>query len=223
MNIKRDYEKLYQHWLKEFQNTELTDLNQHLFEEYKKIINFVNDHRENQGDILRFQIFEAYKNNFNYLFADITEIREKKIINSALTLMDIDLSKVTEAEKLLYQNLISSIKGYRKVKALSDYEEEYRIKSEEITKSETVSENIESDTKEVSVSTKISKIPSILNNQEQEEIEYILLRFIEDTPSLVGIDLINYGPFKKEDIAFIPSQNASILIFEKYAQKIELI
>jgi DNA replication initiation complex subunit (GINS family) len=222
MNIKRDYEKLYQHWLKEFQNTELTDLNQHLFEEYKKIINFVNDHRENQGDILRFQIFEAYKNNFNYLFADITEIREKKIINSALALMDIDLSKVTEAEKLLYQNLISSIKGYRKVKALSDYEEEYSIKSEEITKSEPVSENIESGTKEVSVSTKISKIPSILKNQEQEEIEYILLRFIEDTPSLVGIDLINYGPFKKEDIAFIPSQNANILIFEKYAQKIEI-
>ncbi|MFX1478923.1 MAG: hypothetical protein ACFFCI_12400 [Promethearchaeota archaeon] len=222
MNIKSDYEKLYQHWLKEFQNTELTDLNQHLFEEYKKIVNFVNDHQENQGDILRFQIFEAYKNNFNYLFTDLTEIREKKIINSALSLMDIDLSKVTETEKLLYQNLISSLKGYRKVKALSDYEGEQIIKSEEITKSEPVSENIESNTPEVSVSKKESKIPSILNDREQEKIEYILLRFVEDTPSLVGIDLINYGPFKKEDIAFIPSQNANILIFEKFAQKIEI-
>jgi DNA replication initiation complex subunit (GINS family) len=39
---------------------------------------------------------------------------------------------------------------------------------------------------------------------------------------LVGIDLINYGPFKKEDIANLPYENAKILLSEKFAEKIDL-
>ena len=39
-----------------------------------------------------------------------------------------------EAEKLLYQNLIRSIKGYNQVKALSIFEETEEIKQTEIEK-----------------------------------------------------------------------------------------
>ncbi|MFX0106178.1 MAG: hypothetical protein ACFE75_11910, partial [Candidatus Hodarchaeota archaeon] len=42
------------------------------------------------------------------------------------------------------------------------------------------------------------------------------------TPPLVGVDLINYGPFEKEDIANIPQKNAKILIYEKFAEEIDL-
>ena len=41
----------------------------------------------------------------------------------------------------------------------------------------------------------------------------IVVRVIEDiTEEIVGIDLKNYGPFKKEDIATIPEKNAIPLI-----------
>jgi len=48
------------------------------------------------------------------------------------------------------------------------------------------------------------------------------VRILENTPALVGIDLKNYGPFQKEDIATLPVKNAKILIFEKFAEEIEL-
>ena len=62
----------------------------------------------------------------------------------------------------------------------------------------------------------------ITEEKPKEQIDYTLLRFLKKTPPLVGIDLLNYGPFEKEDIAYIPSQNAKILIFEKFTEKVEL-
>ena len=54
------------------------------------------------------------------------------------------------------------------------------------------------------------------------KINYQMIRFIEQTPPLVGIDLINYGPFMKEEIANIPLKNAQILVNERFAEFIEI-
>lgn len=221
MVLKKDYNKLYQHWLEEFQQIELTVLNQDIFENYKKILNSVNNHHEDSENYLKFQVFESYKQNLNYLFDDLLKIREIKITNSALALRDIEINNIIEAEKLLYQNLVSSIKGYKKVKAVSILQDDENLKSDEIVDikpSETRNiEETETPFKEK------ESIPSEITEEEPEEqIDFILLKFLKKTPPLVGIDLLNYGPFEKEDIAFIPSQNANILISEKFAQKVEV-
>ena len=41
---------------------------------------------------------------------------------------------------------------------------------------------------------------------------YVMVRFLKDVPSFVGIDLKVWGPFKKEDIAVIPYENAKALV-----------
>ncbi len=221
MDLKKDYEKLYQHWLKEFQQTELTVLNQEIFENYKKIINYVNNHHEDQKTNLRFQVFESYKQNLNYLFDDLLKIREIKITNSALTLRDIEVNNILEAEKLLYQNLVSTIRGYKKVKAVSIFQEDEDLKPDETVNNElSTTRNIEES--EIIFKEKDSILSEITVEEPKEQIEFTLLRFLKKTPPLVGIDLLNYGPFEKEDIAFIPSQNANILIFEKFAEKVEV-
>jgi len=40
----------------------------------------------------------------------------------------------------------------------------------------------------------------------------ILVRFIRDVPAFVGVDLKTYGPFKPEDLAYIPAVNAEALV-----------
>ncbi|MFX1456705.1 MAG: hypothetical protein ACFFDB_15135 [Promethearchaeota archaeon] len=221
MDLEKDYEKLYQHWLKEFQQKDLTVLTQKIFENYKKILNNVNNHHEDSENPLRFQIHDSFKKNIDYLFNDLLQIRELKIKNAALALKDIELDNVIEAEKLLYQNLVSSIKGYQKVKAVSIFQDE------EVLKPEAPLETEQAKTTPFEVSGEIfkEKEPEILlvkEKEPEEQINYTLLRFLKETPPLVGIDLLNYGPFEKEDIAFIPTENANILIFEKFAEKIEV-
>ncbi|MHA2182879.1 MAG: DNA replication complex subunit Gins51 [Promethearchaeota archaeon] len=222
MDLKKDYEKLYQHWLNEFQQTELTVLNQEIFEGYKKILNYVKNHNEDLKNNLKFQVFESYKQNLNYLIEDLLKIRKIKITNSALALKEIEINNILEAEKLLYQNLISSMKGYQKVKAASFFQEDEGLVSEEIAKNKSGKRREIEESEETSPEITEDTSPEITEEEPKEQINLILLRFLKKTPPLVGIDLLNYGPFEVEDIAFIPSQNANILVFEKFAEIVDL-
>ena len=132
MDLGKDYNLLYQHWLQEFQETEITPLDQDTFSYYKKLVNVIKNYKEESKDNIQEQLIQAYKNNIIFLFNDLLKLREKKIINVSLTLKEINLDNLIEAEKLLYQNLIRSIKGYNQVKALSIFEETEEIKQTEI-------------------------------------------------------------------------------------------
>jgi DNA replication initiation complex subunit (GINS family) len=220
MDLQKEYEKLYEHWLKEFQDTELTDINQKDFNDYKKILDFIDNYHEENKDELKDQILKSYRDNLNYLFNDFLKIREIKVINSALALKEINLDNVIEAEKLLYENLVSSIKGYKKVKAISLYEEE-EIKPDNLIETKEEIKSVFEETP-ISKEKETSEILDTIKERDEEEINYILLRFLKKTPPLVGVDLINYGPFNIEDVAHLPQKNAKILIIEKFAEKIEI-
>lgn len=55
----------------------------------------------------------------------------------------------------------------------------------------------------------------------QEAPRRILVRFLKDVPSIVGADMKIYGPFKCEDVASLPVENAKILIRQELAKAIE--
>ena len=48
----------------------------------------------------------------------------------------------------------------------------------------------------------------------------VTLRFVKEFDEIVGVDLEKYGPFKPEDIATIPNENAQALISNGIALKI---
>lgn len=49
----------------------------------------------------------------------------------------------------------------------------------------------------------------------------IIVRFLKEVPSIIGADMETYGPFKREDVASLPLENANILIKQGLAEKIE--
>ncbi|MFX0038245.1 MAG: hypothetical protein ACFFCY_00870 [Promethearchaeota archaeon] len=220
MDLRKEYEKLYQQWLEEFQDIDLTPITQDIFNEYKKLLDFINNYQEEKKSEVKDQILATYKDNLNYLFKDFLKIREFKIISSALALKEINLNNVIEAEKLLYENLVSSIKGYKKVKAISLYGEDIEFQDNKIKKDEEIESMVEETP--ISKKEKISGVFEVKKKVVKEKINYTLIRFLKKTPPLVGIDLINYGPFEEEDIANLPQKNAKILILEKFAEKIEI-
>ena len=156
------------------------------------------------------------------------KIREVKILNAALILQEIDYSNVIEAEKLFYQNLVSAVKGFKKLKSLKLDDDEEPIKTDEFFDEEEVSAG--STPFETPVETNIEVFKGDLRqeelvNKKQERVvkyKYTLIRFNDSSPPLVGIDGINYGPFQENDVANLPQQNAKILIFEKIAEEIDI-
>jgi len=47
-----------------------------------------------------------------------------------------------------------------------------------------------------------------------------IVRFVSDFPAIIGVDLKTYGPFKAEDIATLPTENASALISQGVVKQI---
>lgn len=50
----------------------------------------------------------------------------------------------------------------------------------------------------------------------------MLVRFIQEIPAIVGSDMKTYGPFKSEDIATLPVENAKALIKQEVAVEVEV-
>ncbi len=49
----------------------------------------------------------------------------------------------------------------------------------------------------------------------------VTVRFLKDVPAIIGADMNAYGPFKSEDVASLPVENAKVLIKQGLAEKIE--
>ena len=55
---------------------------------------------------------------------------------------------------------------------------------------------------------------------ENHKIKKVVIRFLDNVDEIVGADLEKYGPFKAEDIATIPYENAQALIAKNIATKV---
>ncbi len=49
-----------------------------------------------------------------------------------------------------------------------------------------------------------------------------VIRFLKSVPAIMGIDMKTYGPFKPEDVASIPVENAENLIRRGLAKEVEI-
>lgn len=224
MDLKKEYDALYQHWLKEFSTVNLTLLTVDVFTNYKKNSDFLVNYKPEPGEPVKTELFNAYRENYRFLFNDLLNMREIKILNAALALKEIDLTSVIEAEKMFYQNLIATVKGFKKVQMISIPEDIISKTPPQDTDLEAINtlekKKIDED-KEQHVVVE-EQIPSEFKNTAHEVFNYILIRFLKKCPSLVGVDLLNYGPFEKESVASMPFKNANILIAEKTAEKIDI-
>lgn len=58
--------------------------------------------------------------------------------------------------------------------------------------------------------------------KREEKPKRILVRFLQSVPAIVGTDLKLYGPFKVEDVATLPVENAEIFIKRGIAEQVNL-
>ncbi len=70
-------------------------------------------------------------------------------------------------------------------------------------------------------------VKNMLRGQEprandRKQHKKVVLRFLKDVPPVVGSDMLTYGPFKIEDVASLPVENAKIFIKQGLAKEIEI-
>ena len=141
---------------------------------------------------LRKQEFDGVENK-------IKDTMIEMVIELSTLLIEIRLEKISKTSDLEISNLLD--------------EEKFIFDSQEDKKDRT--EMILSAT----INGKSKFLESIAQNHKTKKI---VVRFLNEVDEIVGADLEKYGPFKTEDIATIPYENAQALIAKNVATKVHL-
>lgn len=60
-----------------------------------------------------------------------------------------------------------------------------------------------------------------MHQERKRKPKKTVLRFVQNIPAIIGADMRTYGPFKPEDVASLPLENAKILIKQGAAVAVE--
>ena len=112
-------------------------------------------------------------------------------------LLRIRLDKITKTNAIDFTNLLDE------EKFILDSEDELRERREMILSA--------------TLNGKSKLLESI---SEKHKTKSVVVRFLKEMDQIVGADLEKYGPFRTEDIATIPFENAQALIAQNIAMKV---
>ena len=139
---------------------------------------------------LKKQEFDGIESKIKQSLIDMTS-------ELASLLLNIRLEKTIRSDGIEFTNLLDE------EKFILDAEEQQRERTEMILSA--------------TINGKSKFLESISQNHKTKTI---VLRFLQEVDEIVGADLEKYGPFKPEDIATLPYENAQALITKKIATKI---
>lgn len=139
---------------------------------------------------LKKQEFDGVENNIKKVIIDTATELTSLFIN-------IRLEKISKFGNISFQNLLDE------EKFILDAEEERRERAEMILSA--------------TINGKSKFLESISQNHKTKTV---VVRFLQEVDEIIGADLEKYGPFKIEDIATIPYENAQALITKNIATKV---
>ncbi|MEK6866946.1 MAG: hypothetical protein AABX46_05820 [Thermoproteota archaeon] len=164
--------------------------------------------RETESDSIQEINPDFYRNLSDFIgdlkkqeFDGVESKIKEAIIDTATELtsllINIRLDKISKLDNIDFKNLLDE------EKFILDAEEEQRERTEMILSA--------------TINGKSKFLESISQNHKTKAV---VIRFLKEVDEIIGADLEKYGPFKTEDIATIPYENAQALIAKNIATKV---
>ena len=164
--------------------------------------------RETESDTIQEINPDFYRNLSDFIgdlkkqeFDGVESKIKETIIDTATELtsllINIRLDKISKSDNIDFKNLLDE------EKFILDAEEEQRERTEMILSA--------------TISGKSKFLESISQNHKTKTV---VIRFLKEVDEIIGADLEKYGPFKTEDVATIPYENAQALIAKNIATKV---
>ncbi len=164
--------------------------------------------RETESDSIQEINPDFYRNLSDFIgdlkkqeFDGVESKIKETIIDTATELtsllINIRLDKISKLDNIDFKNLLDE------EKFILDAEEEQRERTEMILSA--------------TINGKSKFLESISQNHKTKTV---VIRFLKEVDEIIGADLEKYGPFKTEDVATIPYENAQALIAKNIATKV---
>ncbi|MCP8304115.1 MAG: hypothetical protein H3Z50_01380 [archaeon] len=161
--------------------------------------------------------------------SDRVEKIPKSFYKDVATHMNKIMKEINQSEKSIMSNL--AFKERELIGCLIDRLIDLRIKkAQSLDDTEDLTPEERYIIEPLSLFTKrLKKVSRAIKNGQSSRLEKIsdmissrftIVKFLQPTPSIMGIDLKKYGPFKEEDIAVIPLENARPLIKQNIVSEV---
>lgn len=192
-----NYRKLYQAWEKERSKESLQNIPDEFINDMKHYVSSINKAQTDASNI-RDRIIEKEREYATKLLNGLIQNRLNKIVILELQGKPINAKALTPGEQHLHANLRHLLSAYLQGTHLE-------TQTPKISKDPTPKKQVDPP--------KPFEIP---------EIELVVVRFLQQLPAIMGIDMKAYGPFSPEDVASIPKQNAVNLVKRGIAKLVEV-
>lgn len=199
------YGRLHEAWSKERQNKDLQNIPDDLLHEMRDYVATINKTPTDENTLAG-QLTRTEKKYANQILRELTEMRLNKIITLEVNNQPIDAKAMTPEEQKLHSNFRQLLTGFRQGSDLSDVAP--------------IPATPKPEPKKQVRTTRAKPAPKPVI--KTDEIEMILVRFLQPLPAIMGIDMKAYGPFQPEELATIPAQNAENLIKRSIAKPVEV-
>ena len=164
--------------------------------------------RETENDSL----LEINPNFYRFLSDFIGNLRKQEFDGVENKIKDTMIEMVTELTSLLIHIRLEKISNS------DDFDISYLLDEEKFILDSLDEQN---ERTEMILSATINGKSKFLESlAENHKIKKVVIRFLDNVDEIVGADLEKYGPFKAEDIATIPYENAQALIAKNIATKV---
>jgi DNA replication factor GINS len=194
------YQRLHRAWLQEQEKDELQSIGDEFTREMKQYTQDLN-RALGGAETLTGKITQIERQHVNHMLSELIEARLKKIVRSELESRPIDAQALTPEEQRLHANLRNLLTSYR-------------------DGSELPTAAVETPAKAPMAPKQRPEAPA--TPAKPSEPDLVVVRFLQQLPAIMGVDMKAYGPFKPEDVASIPRQNAVNLIRRGIAKLVEI-
>jgi DNA replication factor GINS len=186
------YDKLYDHWKREKLDSNLQSIEREFYEELARYMNQLRDYlRSIDEQSAESRLAEAEFQRAERLSREVIEMRVRKILRIVESKPSIEVvSKAVVGDEKFIFD--SALETSKMYNSILEKVLASEIEGQDATDMPTKPKNV----------------------------TMVLVRFLVEVPAIVGADLRSYGPFKAEDMATIPLQNAEILVKGKAALRI---
>jgi DNA replication initiation complex subunit (GINS family) len=190
------FDRIQNKWKEEREKTQLTPLNEAFYGAMRDFLKTKTVRTKEEINPTIKKVLEEKLDRMRYVINDLLEIRTTKILQAILSQNEITVTLAREEQNF-----------YERMKALYDvyYKDVFSPKDIAYTDIDSI-------------------VGTTFEEEVEETIEYVAVRFLESTKDKIqGIDGNPYGPFEKKDVGIIPKENARGLVKREIAENIELV
>jgi DNA replication factor GINS len=203
-----EYRTLYESWKKERQRPDIQPLPEGF---YTAMAGYATQLREQSRTvdktIIKGKLVEKERDHVEKMLQDLNRFRLNKLVTAELNGVPVEPLNLTAEEKRLQVELRRLLAAHTQGMKQSLQGKEQKMEAPPVAAPPQV--------------TPRPPPPQPPQHTEKGEQNLKVIRFTQSLPAIMGVDMKTYGPFKAEDVASLPAQNADNLIRKGIAKLVE--